>query len=113
MTPREAYKRGYDRIVWKPIVHEERLHTAPARSALPCPMIGGDNMERPAWGPDGKLHTSKSSLRASYKPSGNPMGNSYIEIGNEKLPDPPKVKASSDADIDKSIHKAIARLGGV
>lgn len=108
---REAYRRGFAQIEWKPIQHEERARVAPARSALPCPMIGGDNLDKPAWGPDGKLHTSKASLRASYKPSGNPMGNSYVEVGNEKLPEPKQHKPS-DADIDKSIHKALARVAG-
>lgn len=109
---RAAYKKGFDLIDWsKPIVIERKSHTPVARSDFPSPMIGGDNLDKPCWGPDGKLHTSKASLRASYKPSGNPMGNSYIEIGNEKLPDP-KPRAASDAEIDKSIHKALARAAG-
>lgn len=112
MTDREAYKRGYDAIMWKPVQHEFKERTPVARSTLPCPMLSGDNLDREAWGPDGKLHSSKASLRASYKPSGNPMGNSYIEVGNEKLPEP-KPRMASDASIDQSIRTALAKVGAV
>lgn len=111
---RLAYKRGYDLIDWsQPLpALPQKTHIPPARANLACPMIANDNMEREAWGPDGKAHTSKASLRASYKPSGNPMGNSYIEVGNEAIPDH-RPKPASDASIDNSIRKALAQAGAV
>lgn len=81
----------------------------PKRGAFPCPMIASDTLETPLYsGADGKLYDSKSKLRATYLPSGNPDGILYNEIGNEQIPiDPP---TPDTAGIDASIQKAIARL---
>ena len=57
----------------------------PSRSPLGFPMIARDEIT-PCYGADGKLHDSLSSLRATYRPDGNPKGKRFIEIGNEKAP---------------------------
>lgn len=102
---RDAYKSGYDAIVWKPIKHEERVQIAPARSSLPCPMMISDTMD-PTEHVDGKFYTSKSQYRAVTKASG------YIEVGNDparhkRTPAPkPDRKA-----IKEAVGKAMAQHG--
>ena len=98
-----AYKRGYDRIVWKPIRHDPKPAAIAARSALSCPMIIGDSMP-PAEHVDGKIYDSKSSYRAVTKAHG------YIEVGN----DPARFKARKPprpdrAKIKEAVAKAVAR----
>lgn len=73
------YRRGYDRIIWKPlppIVKPKK--TPPARGAFSCPMVIGDGMD-PTEHIDGKLYDSKSAFRAVTKANG------CIEVGNEKI----------------------------
>lgn len=105
MTPqeREAYKRGFAAIEWKPIVHEERAHIAPARSSLPCPMMITDTMD-PVEHVDGKFYTSKSQYRAVTKAHG------YVEIGNDpaRHKRPPKPKPDRKA-IKEAVAKAVAQ----
>lgn len=60
-----------------------------ATRLVSAPRILADTIE-PCMGADGKMHTSLGSLRASYRPSGNPQGESYTEIGNEKIAAAPK-----------------------
>lgn len=43
---------------------------------------------------DGRTYSSKSALRATYKPNGNPQGESYVEVGNEPIREPPKQKST-------------------
>jgi hypothetical protein len=57
-----------------------------SRSSFPCPMIRRDSID-PCMGPDGQMHDSLSSYRRSLRPDGNPQGESYLELGNEKLPE--------------------------
>ena len=82
-----------------------------ARSDMPTPMVISDTMDPTKSMADGKVYTSKSGIRATYKPSGNPNGYSYAEVGNDyegkplSRPDPkPDVSG-----IDDSILKALAR----
>lgn len=44
----------------------------------------GDEQEPTLSMADGKIYTSKAAMRASYKPSGNPQGESYIEVGDDQ-----------------------------
>lgn len=109
--PNDAYRENYKLIDWSKEIVVERKPQEPAqRSDLPCPMIMGDTIEPTRSMADGRYYTSKAALRATYKPSGNPNGNSYIEVGTEKLkraaPRPPDEKA-----INASVEKAFARAG--
>lgn len=105
MTDREAYKRGYDAIVWKPIVIERREETPPARSSLPCPMMITDTMD-PVEHVDGKFYTSKSQYRAVTKAHG------YVEVGNDpaRLRHNPPPKPDRKA-IKAAVGKAMAEHG--
>ena len=83
----------------------------PARSdTIPVPMVISDTIEPVQSMADGRYYSSKAALRATYKPSGNPQGESYIEVGNEatKPYTPPQPKIET-AGIDAALHKAVAR----
>jgi hypothetical protein len=77
---------------------------------MPCkPLIlVNDTMEPVKSMADGKYYTSKAALRETYKPSGNPQGESYIEVGNESPTGLVKPKADPKG-IQESIQKAVAR----
>ena len=83
-----------------------------ARADLPAPMVMSDTLPEPVQSmADGKYYSSKAALRATYKPSGNPQGNSYVEVGNEYEKTPyvkPQPKSDPQA-IDNALQKAIAR----
>jgi len=77
---------------------------------LPVPNVITDSIEPVQSMADGRYYSSKAALRATYKPSGNPQGESYIEVGNEatKPYTPPQPKIET-AGIDAALHKAVAR----
>lgn len=108
----QAYKRGYDQIEWKPRPPVERKPAAKSlRADLPCPATISDTLAAPLYsGADGKQYTSKSALRGSYLPGGNPDGIRYEEVGNEKISAAPAYKPDDKA-IDASIMKAMSQLG--
>lgn len=74
-----------------------------ARSELPAPMVISDAIEVKSM-VDGKVYSSKSALRASYRRNG------YIEVGNEEQKLPPKPVPDERA-IRDSVDKALARVG--
>lgn len=76
---------------------------APAVSDLPAPQIITDSVEVKSM-VDGKIYTSKSALRRSYREKG------YIEVGNEKLTPPPKPKPDRKK-ISESVGRAFSRVG--
>ena len=80
--------------------------------AIPVPYFISDTQEPLQSMADGKYYSSKSAMRASYKPSGNPDGKSYVEIGTEydKPYVPPPMKDTSK-DIETSLRKAMAQCG--
>lgn len=96
---------GMGRSVYRKIEQEP----IEARSDFPSPMVISDTLDQPLKSmADGKYYTSKSALRATYKPSGNPQGNSYVEVGNEVQP----ITAGPKIDnkkIDESLQRAMAR----
>jgi hypothetical protein len=53
------------------------------RSSLGAPIFIGDEMPPTKDMVDGEMHTSKAVLRATYKPSGNAEGASFVEVGND------------------------------
>lgn len=82
--------------------------TPGARGDFPTPMIGADNIGKHVQSAaDGKWYDSKSALRATYLPSGNPQGIRYNEVGND-VQSPPPVKDNTAA-IDRAIGRAISR----
>lgn len=77
-----------------------------AVSALPFPMVMSDQIELRSQ-VDGKIYTSKSTLRRHYRERG------YVEVGNEYLrnePKPPK-KQSQKKQIKDSLGRAFNRVG--
>lgn len=78
------------------------------RSSLPSPMVISDTIDPVRSMADGKEYTSKAALRSTYKPSGNPDGISYVEVGNEKPTGIVKPKTDEGA-IQASLQKALAR----
>lgn len=80
----------------------------PKRSDLSSPMVITDTMEPVKSMADGKVYSSKAALRATYKPSGNPDGISYSEVGNEVVGGKPAPKTDEKA-IQASLQKALAR----
>lgn len=81
------------------------------RSDLPAPMVVLDTMPPAQSAADGKVYTSKSGIRASYKPGGNPHGSEYIEVGNDPNRLKPRAKPQTDAKgVREAVEKAVARL---
>ncbi len=84
------------------------VEAEPQRSSLPAPMVIADTIDAVRSMADGKEYTSKAALRATYKPSGNPDGISYVEVGNERPTGIVKPKVDEKA-IQTSLQKALAR----
>ncbi len=59
---------------------------APSRRVLSAPALGRSDAIDPIRGPDGKMHTSLSTFRASCLPGGNPKGERYHELGDTEMP---------------------------
>ena len=102
----DAYRQGYDRIIWKPAPPEEpKPRIAPARGAFSCPMVISDTMD-PTEHIDGRFYDSKTKFRAVTKAHG------CVEIGNDpaRLRKPAKPKADP-VKRREAIQKAIAQTG--
>lgn len=60
---------------------------------------------------DGKVYTSKSAMRRSYRASGNPQGVHYDEVGNDparfRQPTPAK---PDERGIKDAVDRAFARF---
>lgn len=94
------------RSIYRPV---ERME--PKRSDLPAPMVVTDTMEPVQNMVDGKFYTSKSAMRATYKPSGNAEGREYVEIGNDPARFKRWEKPKPDrAAIRETVQKAKARF---
>lgn len=81
------------------------------RSHLATPMIIHDGMQPIRSMADGKIYTSKAAMRQSYKPSGNPEGKRYVEVGDQvstKLA--PKPRPDRKA-IEATVAKAFSQAG--
>lgn len=60
----------------------------------------------PVFGADGKMHDSMASYKHSLTPEGNPQGERYHIVGDDKLPEykPPKFdKAQRREDIKRAV----------
>ena len=75
-----------------------------ARGHYPTPMLIGDTIPETQSMTDGKYYTSKSAMRASYRADGNPQGMEYVELGNEKLPEPDR----STPPVDRNLIRKAA-----
>lgn len=72
-------------------------------------VMASDTLDQPVKSmADGKYYSSKAALRSTYKPSGNPDGVRYIEVGNDQPTAPVKPKTDEKA-IQNSLEKALAR----
>ena len=56
----------------------------PAQRQLSAPRVVSDQIT-PCLGMDGKMHDSLASYRRTLRADGNPQGENYIELGNERL----------------------------
>jgi putative FmdB family regulatory protein len=55
-----------------------------ARRLISAPRVLSDQIA-PVRGADGKIHDSLRGLRASYLSGGNPQGERYFEVGDQKI----------------------------
>lgn len=83
-----------------------------AASDLPAPMLIQDSMEPTQSMVDGQYYTSKSALRATYKPSGNKEGVRFIELGGDPSITKPAPKPKPDRKaIKAAVGKAFSQAG--
>lgn len=77
-----------------------------ARSSLPSPMVIGDTMEEGVQSQlDGKIYTSKSELRKTYRRAG------VLEVGNDPQRFKPFKKPRPDRkSIKTAVERAAARV---
>lgn len=82
------------------------------RSILGTPALIGDEMPPTKNMVDGKLYTSKSAMRETYKPSGNAEGATFTEVGNDPamLRRPSRLKPDRAA-IKATVGRAFSRAG--
>lgn len=78
--------------------HEGRAH------AFALPQVITDAMPPTQSMTNGKVYESKSALRKTYLPSGNPQGQRYIEVGNDRPP--PRKPIIDKAGIRRDFQKA-------
>lgn len=80
-----------------------------ARAAQAASVIS-DEMPPVRSGADGKLYTSKSAIRRSYKPSGNPQGIRFVELGNNHADGPGRpTQPDTSAAVHASLERALSR----
>lgn len=79
--------------------------TGRADNARSAPAIMSDSID-PIRGPDGRVHTSLSTYRASLRPDGNPQGERYYELGDQSLKHTPLVpdRAKRRDDIRRGLE---------
>ncbi|MEZ2132699.1 MULTISPECIES: hypothetical protein [unclassified Sinorhizobium] len=82
-----------------------------ASDTLPVPYFISDSIEPLQSMADGRYYSSKAALRATYRPSGNPDGVSYVEVGNEPIRTPKKDTASHAKSVRESLQMAKERIG--
>lgn len=88
----------------------EVIVTDPDAPACAPLVVTSDTMDQPVKSmADGRYYSSKAALRATYRPSGNPQGESYIEVGNDTSAAIASKPTRDPAQIDNALHKALAR----
>ena len=78
---------------------------ASSRRMIVAPMIAASDTIEPTWGADGRQHTSMAAYRRTLRPDGNPMGERFLEMGNER---PPKWKPP---EFDRRERREAIRAG--
>jgi hypothetical protein len=107
-----SYRENYALIDWSKDLEIERKPKEPAaRSGLPMPMILSDTIEPTKSMVDGKYYTSKAAIRATYKPSGNAEGKSFVEVGNEQQDMNPRPYVPDKKGIRKAVEEACSQVG--
>lgn len=99
------YAENYREIEWLPIPKHEPRPIRKARSHLPGPMIIGDTIEPTQSMLDGRLYTSKSKLRQTYREHG------VTEVGNDVPMAPAPRTRVNRKEIRASVGRAISRSG--
>lgn len=101
-----SYKENYAQIDWSKDLMPKRTPKLPlARSDLPCPLVISDTMDPVQSMLDGKLYTSKSGLRATYRKAG------VTEVGNDAARFKTRSKPKPDRkQIKTTLEKAEARF---
>lgn len=93
---------------------EAKAKISHARSSLGFPMINTSDSTEPLVSmADGKVYTSKKSMRESYKAANNPRGQDFIEVGNDPeyiTPQPRKPVVTKKEDFVVAIEKAEAAI---
>lgn len=80
--------------------------------ALSAPSIISDNQPHLKSMADGKWYDSKSAMRKTYKPSGNPQGERYTEVGGDPAILKPFKKPKPDRQkIKAAVHGAFSKAG--
>jgi hypothetical protein len=102
----KAYRDNYALIDFsKPMDIAPKERPTGPRSGLTCPYLISDTMDPVQSQLDGRMYTSKSRLRETYKSAG------VTEVGNDpaRFRKPPQVKPDRKA-IRESLLKAKAKL---
>lgn len=95
----------WDRSQGKLVPADQYQRPVPKRSALPCPMLNLDTMPETQSMLDGKVYTSKSKLRQTYREAG------VVEVGDDPQRYKPREKAKpSRKKIKDAISKATAEF---
>lgn len=103
MSDYEWVDLGNGRTVYRRVRREKRNE---------APNVISDHMDPVRSAADGRIYDSKSAIRNSYKPSGNPQGARFIEVGNEyKKPYVPPKPRSDAKGIDAAVERAKSRSG--
>lgn len=107
------YAQNYREIEWLPIPKHEPQPVRKARSRLAGPMIISDTIDPTQSMADGRHYTSKSRLRATYRPDGNPDGKRYGEVGNDvpMAPPPPPHTRVKRPEIKATVARALSKAG--
>lgn len=80
-----AYKANYSLIDWSDWKPRQRTRRSPGkRSSLATPMIVRAFAEPVQSMADGKYYDTPRDLERTYRADGNPQGQEYTCIGNEK-----------------------------
>lgn len=80
--------------------------------ALSAPNVISDSQPHIQSMATGQWFDSKSELRKTYKPSGNPQGERYTEVGNDPALLRPRQKPRPDRQgIKASVHRAFSKAG--
>lgn len=110
MRDMEAYKRGYDAILWKPLASiQAPAPRAPSKRAvgLATPQVVRSFAAPVQSMADGKYYDNPRDLEKTYRADGNPKGIDYVCVGDDPVPEfkAPTVDRAAQRE---AIERAIA-----